>query len=157
MGVGAERLWVTEPYLAGARRVFQVLEDAARDGVDVRLLMPGASDVPMVRNLSRTGYKRLLRAGVRLWEWGGAMLHAKTMTVDGLVANVGSANFDSRSLVLDDEVNLVVFDPDVVAVLDRHFDDDLARSEPVVPGEWDDRTIVQRAKEAVAGLVDEHL
>lgn len=94
---------------------------------------------------------------MKLWTYQPSMLHAKIMSVDGLVANVGSANFDSRSLVLDDEVNLVVLDPDLVAELDRHFDEDLEVSERVVAGEWGDRNAFQRAKEKVAGLVDEHL
>lgn len=132
MGVGAERLWVTEPYLAGARRVFQVLEDAARDGVDVRLLMPGASDVPMVRNLSRTGYKRLLRAGVRLWEWGGAMLHAKTLTVDSRWIRVGSSNLNPSSLIANWELDVFVESPTLSEEFERKYLEDLAESSEVV-------------------------
>ncbi len=132
LGVGAERIWVTEPYLAGARRVFQVLEDAARDGVDVRLLMPGASDVPMVRNLSRTGYRRLLRAGVRLWEWGGSMLHAKTLSVDSRWIRVGSSNLNPSSLIANWEIDVFVDSAELAQEFDLRYQEDLAESSEVV-------------------------
>jgi cardiolipin synthase len=70
---------------------------------------------------------------------------------------VGSANFDARSLLLDDEVNMVVFDSRVTAELDAHFDHDVTRSEPIEPGEWSQRGPLQRAKEAVSTLIDEQL
>jgi len=132
LGVGAERIWVTEPYLAGARRVFQVLEDAAKDGVDVRLLMPGASDVPMVRNLSRTGYRRLLRAGVRLWEWGGSMLHAKTLSVDSRWLRVGSSNLNPSSLIANWELDVFVDSAELAQEFDLRYQEDLAESSEVV-------------------------
>ena len=80
------------------------------------------------------------------------MLHAKIMTVDGLVANVGSANLNARSTELDEEINLVAFDPHLVRELDTQFEEDLERSEPVVATRWEDRPIRQRAFERVAGL-----
>ena len=85
------------------------------------------------------------------------MLHAKIMTVDGAVANVGSSNFNSRSLEFDDEVNLVMFDTDLVATLDAHFAEDVRRSEPIDPSAWKYRSVVQRVKEGVTELVEEHL
>jgi cardiolipin synthase len=77
------------------------------------------------------------------------MLHAKVMTVDGLVANIGSANFNARSTELDEEVNLVALDPDVVRVLDRQFDEDLERSEEIEPGRWEDRSLGRRVLEGL--------
>lgn len=132
LGVGAERIWVTEAYLAGIPRLFQAFQDAATDGVDVRLLVPGASDLPMVRNLSRTGYRRLLRSGVRLWEWGGPMLHAKTISVDGRWLRVGSSNLNPSSLIANWELDVFVESPALARELDRRFTDDLARSSEVV-------------------------
>ncbi len=132
LGVGAERIWVTEAYLAGPPRLFQVFEDAARDGVDVRLLVPGASDIPMVRNISRTGYKRLLLAGVRLWEWGGPMLHAKSMAIDSRWMRVGSSNLNPSSLMANWELDVFVESPELASQLDRRFVDDLARSGEVL-------------------------
>lgn len=132
LGVAAERIWITEPYLAGARRVFQVLDDAAQDGVDVRLLMPGASDVPMVRNLSRTGYRRLLRSGVRLWEWSGSMLHAKTLSVDSRWIRVGSSNLNPSSLMANWELDVFVDSPELSEQFERQYLEDLAESSEVV-------------------------
>ncbi len=102
-------------------------------------------------------FQPLLDAGVRLWSYQPTMLHAKVMTVDGVVSNVGSANVDARSLLLDDEVNLVLFDPRITAELDAHFDDDVSRSAPIEPGDWSQRGPVQRAKEAVTTLLDDHM
>ena len=152
------RVRITTAYFVPDEGTSELLCGAARRGVAVEVLLPGPHiDKRFVQLAGESHYADLLEAGVKLWRYQPTMLHAKVMTVDGLVANIGSANFDSRSLVLDDEVNLVVLDPEVVAELDRHFDEDLARSEAVGPGDWGDRTLVQRTKEAVAGLVDEHL
>ena len=81
------------------------------------------------------------------------MLHAKIMTVDGVAANVGSANLNARSAKLDEEINVVVLEPDLVGILDAHFDQDLERSERVAPGRWDDRSLSQRALELSARLL----
>ncbi len=132
LGIGAERIWVTEAYLAGPTRLFQIFQDAAADGVDVRLLVPGASDIPMVRNLSRAGYKRLLRSGVRLWEWGGPMLHAKTMAIDSRWVRVGSSNLNPSSLIANWEVDLFIESEELARGMDRKFVEDLARSSEVV-------------------------
>ena len=135
-----------------------LLCDTARRGVGIDLLVPGPhADKRFVQLASEAQYEQLLEAGVRVWSFQPTMLHAKVMTVDGLVANVGSSNFNSRSLSLDDEVNLAVIDPEVVAVLDRQFDDDLSRSERLDPGGWEHRGVLQRAKEATASLADRYL
>ena len=93
----------------------------------------------------------LLDAGVSVCTFQPSMLHAKIMTVDGLVANVGSANVNHRSTQYDEEINLVVFDPDVVRILDEHFDEDLGRSTRIDPTEWRDRGPAQRVVEKAAG------
>lgn len=85
------------------------------------------------------------------------MIHAKVMTVDGVVACVGSANFDERSMRLNEEANLVVIDRALVATLDAHWDADIAVSEQVDVAEWRERGLFQRATEALTGLVDDKL
>jgi cardiolipin synthase len=132
LGIGAERIWVTEAYLAGPRRLYQAFEDAAADGVDVRLLVPGASDIPIVRNISRTGYRRLLRAGVRIWEWGGPMLHAKTISIDSRWVRVGSSNLNPSSLMANWELDLIVEDRALAKELDLRFSSDLTSSGEVI-------------------------
>jgi cardiolipin synthase len=86
---------------------------------------------------------------VKIWNYQPTMLHAKVMTVDGLVANVGSANLNSRSVALDEEINVVVIDPELVHTLDEHFDEDLSRSVAIEPGRWEHRSIAQRGAERV--------
>ncbi len=81
----------------GVAAYVQALRAAARDGVDVRLLVPGASDLPVVSRLSRAGYRPLLEAGVRVFEWNGSMLHAKTAVADGQGARVGSSKLNGAS------------------------------------------------------------
>lgn len=135
LGTGAERIWVTEAYLAGFPRLFQVFKDAAADGVDVRLLVPGASDLPMIRNFSRTGYRGLLRAGVRLWEWGGPMLHAKSMSIDGRWVRVGSSNLNPSSLIANWELDVFLESRDLAKQMDRQFSEDLASASEVVARE----------------------
>ena len=85
--------------------------------------------------------------GIRIWHFQPSMLHAKVMTVDGRVANIGSANLNARSVTWDEEINLVALDPDLVAILDAHFDADLDRSVRIRPGRWQRRPLHQRAAE----------
>src|SRR5579875_2107056 len=92
-----QRLWLTDAYFIGVAPYLSALTNAAQDGVDVRLLVPGASDVPAVAALSRTGYRALLEAGIRVYEWKGSMLHAKTAVADDRWARVGSTNLNIAS------------------------------------------------------------
>jgi cardiolipin synthase len=123
-----ERLWITDAYLVAPRSLFQSLLDAARAGVDVRLLLPGASDLPLIRNLSRIGYRSLLEAGARIYEWGGPMLHAKTIVADGAWCRVGSSNLNSSSLVGNYELDVLLHDPELGAQLEAQYRRDMAQS-----------------------------
>ncbi len=126
-----ERLWITDAYLVAPPRLFQALRDAAGDGVDVRMLVPGSSDLPLIRNLSRIGYRDLLRHGVRIYEWDGPMLHAKTMVADGRWVRVGSSNLNPSSLLGNFELDVVIEDHDLANALERQFRLDIARSREV--------------------------
>jgi cardiolipin synthase A/B len=126
------RLWITDAYLVAPPRLFQALRDAARDGVDVRLLVPGSSDLPFVRNLSRIGYRELLKSGVRIFEWDGPMLHAKTIVADGRWTRVGSSNLNPSSLVGNWELDVLVEDAGLADAMERQFRLDVARSREVV-------------------------
>ena len=120
-------------------------------GVDVRVLLPGPhADKRFVQLAAEADYDELLDHGIEVWNFRPSMLHAKVMTVDGCIANIGSANLNSRSMALDEEINVVVLDPALVKTLDEHFDDDLARSEEIEPGLWEDRSPTQRAYERLA-------
>jgi cardiolipin synthase len=126
-----QRLWITDAYLVAPPRLFQALRDAAEDGVDVRLLVPGSSDIPFIRNLTRIGYRDLLRSGVRIFEWDGPMLHAKTISVDGRWGRVGSSNLNASSLMGNYELVVVVAARAGAEALERQFRVDIARSREV--------------------------
>jgi cardiolipin synthase len=125
------RLWITDAYLVAPPRLFQALRDAARDGVDVRLLVPGSSDLPLIRNLSRIGYRDLLRSGVRIYEWDGPMLHAKTIVADGRWVRIGSSNLNPSSLLGNWELDVLIEDSQLADAMERQFRLDIARSREV--------------------------
>jgi cardiolipin synthase len=126
-----ERLWITDAYLVAPPRLFQALRDAGKDGVDVRLLVPGSSDLPLIRNLSRIGYRDLLRSGVRIYEWDGPMLHAKTILCDDRWVRVGSSNLNPSSLLGNYELDVLIEDPDLAEAMQAQFRRDISRSREV--------------------------
>jgi cardiolipin synthase len=126
------RLWLTDAYYAGTTAYVQALCAAAKDGVDVRLLAPGGSDIPLVKMLSRAGYRPLLEAGVRVFEWNGTMLHAKTAVADGRWARVGSTNLNVASWLGNCEMDIVVENEDFAHQMEAMYQEDLANSTEVV-------------------------
>jgi cardiolipin synthase len=156
MQLTQRQLRVTTAYFVPDDDLTKRLCDAATRGVQVQILLPGPfADKRFVQLAAEVDYEDLIESGVELWNFQPSMMHAKTMTVDGLLANVGSANFNARSLNCDEEINMVIFDPSVVRTLDRHFDEDLERSVRIDPCRWERRSIRQRVKEhLVAPLRD---
>jgi cardiolipin synthase A/B len=126
------RLWIVDAYLVPPPRLFEVLALAVRDGVDIRLLLPGASDVPLIRNLTRLGYRDMLRAGMRIFEWTGPMIHAKTMVADGRWVRVGTSNLNASSLIGNYELDVVIEDPLLARGMEAQFRRDVAASVEVV-------------------------
>ncbi len=112
--------------------MYQAFQDAARDGVDVRLLLPSTSDLRVVRNITRVGYRGLLRAGVRIWEWQGPMLHAKTIVADGHWTSVGSSNLNASSLLANWELDVLADDDPLAQAMERQYLLDLAQSSEVL-------------------------
>jgi cardiolipin synthase len=125
-------LWLTDAYFAGTTPYIQALRAAAADGVDVRLLVPGASDIPVLRLFSRAGYRPLLEAGVRVFEWNGPMLHAKTAVADGRWARVGSTNLNIASWMSNRELDVIVEDEPFAARLAAMYLHDLDNATEVV-------------------------
>jgi cardiolipin synthase len=149
-----DRVRITTSYFNPDDYLLELLCETARRGVELQLLLPGPhADKRFVQYASESTYTELLNAGVEIFNYQPTMLHAKVMTVDGLLANVGSANVNNRSTQYDEEVNIVVFDGSVVHLLDDHFDDDLRRSEPIDPSDWADRSRAQRTAEKAIGAV----
>lgn len=127
-------IWLTDAYFLGSAAYVQALKAAARDGVDVRLLLPRTSDIPIVRSLSRTGYRTLLEEGVRIFEWNGSMLHAKTAVVDGRWARVGSTNLNLASWIGNYEMDVVVEDERFARTMEETYRLDLDHSTEIVLG-----------------------
>lgn len=148
-----ERCWLTTPYFVPDEPTLRALCNAAFRGIDVRVLVPAESDVPLARAAGRFVYPQLLRSGVRIFEYQPAVLHAKTVVVDGAWALVGSANFDFRSFSLNFELGALVFDRDFAARLEERFVADLAESREVTPAEVENRGFGERARLGLARLL----
>jgi cardiolipin synthase len=127
-----KRLWLTDAYYAGMTAYVQALRAAAKDGVDVRLLVPNATDIPLLKPLSRAGYRTLLEAGVRVFEWNGTMLHAKTAVADGRWARVGSTNLNIASWFGNCEMDVVVEDEPFALLMEEMFLEDLENATEIV-------------------------
>jgi len=125
-------LWLTDAYFVATTSYVQALSTAARDGVDVRLLAPGSSDIPAVAALSRAMYRPLLEAGVRVFEWNGSMLHAKTAVADGYWARVGSTNLNLSSWLGNWELDIVVEDEEFAHSMEQMYLEDLEHATEIV-------------------------
>jgi cardiolipin synthase len=129
VSVGVERrLWITDPYFVLPPAMAEALASAARDGVDVRVLVPAYNNWPIVGGMSRAGYRPLLDAGVRLFEWEGPMIHAKTAVADGFWARVGSSNLNLASLLGNWELDVAVTDLNFAHEMEQLFLADLESS-----------------------------
>ncbi len=127
-----KRLWLTDAYYAGTSAYMQALRGAAMDGVDVRLLVPNGTDIPILRPLSRAGYRPLLNAGVRVFEWNGTMVHAKTAVADGRWARVGSTNLNISSWVGNCELDVVIEDEVFAREMEEMYLQDLTNATEIV-------------------------
>jgi cardiolipin synthase len=125
-------LWLADAYFVGVAPYVQALRAAALDGVDVRLLVPGASDVPWVSRMSRAGYRSLLEGGVRVFEWNGPMLHAKTAVADGRWARVGSTNLNLASWIGNYELDVAIEDTAIAQHMAAMYQADLAHATEIV-------------------------
>jgi cardiolipin synthase len=130
-----EYLWLTDAYFVGTTIYVQALRAAAQDGVDVRLLVPSASDIPVVSALSRANYRALLEAGVRVFEWNGPMIHAKTSVVDGKWARVGSTNLNVASWMGNWELDVTVEDEGFAKQMEETYCRDLENATEIVISE----------------------
>ena len=150
--IARQNLWLTDAYFVGTTPYVQALCAAARDGVDVRLLVPGASDIPALSPLSRAQYRPLLEAGVRVFEWNGTMLHAKTAVADGLWARVGSTNLNLASWMSNYELDVAIEDARFAQVMAEQYERDLACATEIV---LTARNRVRRASSAAEAPVDQ--
>ena len=154
-----ERIWIQNPYFIPDPDAIEAFADAVKRGVDVRVLMPstGGSDNPMVQYAGQRNFEKLLRAGVRLFEYSHTLLHQKVMTVDGKYSIVGSSNFDDRSFETNDEVSLGILDVKTAEKLDRIFEKYVKRADEIKLEKWVKRPLKQKLHAHLAYSINELL
>ena len=143
-------IYVTNPYFVLDAKMTEALLTARQHGARIAVLVPGKIDHNIVRQASRASFGELLRAGVEIYEYRAALLHAKTMVIDGVWSTVGSTNLDNRSFALNDELNVIFYNADVARRLEQVFQDDLAHSRRVTYEAWRKRGLKARILELIA-------
>jgi cardiolipin synthase A/B len=141
-------LWLADAYFIGSTSYIQALRLAAMDGVDVRLLIPGSTDIPILRAISRSAYYPLLEAGVRVYEWNGSMMHAKTAVADGRWARVGSTNLNPASWIGNYELDVVVEDGGFATAMEEMYQEDLRGATEIVLSRHSVRPVQKRPRRA---------
>jgi cardiolipin synthase len=154
-----KRLWIQNPYFIAEPEAIEAFGKAVERGVDVRVLMPATSgsDNPMVQHAGHRNFERLLKLGVRLFEYPDTLLHQKVMTVDGVWCAVGSANFDDRSFEINDEFVLGIADAETTRRLDAIFEKYASRASEIRLAEWQKRGVWHKAKDQFFYLANELL
>ncbi len=147
-----KRLWITHAYFAPNEDLLDAMAEAAERGVDVRLIVPAFTDSKIVLNATQATYTRLLKSGVRVFELQDALLHAKSVVVDGTLSIVGSANLDMRSFLHNDEANAIVISRDFGQRMEQVFEKDQRASKPVDLQRWEQRSAWRRMKEFTVRL-----
>ena len=141
---------ITAAYFAPTKQEMESLIDAARRGVDVRLLLPGRSDSELSIAVAHSHYAELLEAGVKIFETDKVILHSKTVVIDGVWSAIGSSNFDHRSVIYNDEVDAVVLGSDAAQEMENLFQASQADARPIEIRSWKSRPIWGRLKELYA-------
>jgi cardiolipin synthase len=141
-------LHIENPYFLPDAQIRKALVDAARRGVDVRIVLPGKHmDIPMIRMASRADFGSLLQGGVRIYEYQPTMIHSKVLVVDGLFVTIGSINFDARSMSKNAEESVSLYDRAFAAAVEAMFQRDLAQSREITYAAWKDRGASARLAE----------
>jgi cardiolipin synthase A/B len=148
---------IANPYFIPDDVMTEALLKAVRRGVHVIVLAPGKIDSQLTYTVSRSHYGRLLLGGAEIFEYQAALMHAKTMVIDGIWATIGSTNFDNRSFALNQELNLTVYDASLAHRLEVIFQDDLKYSKKITYEEWNSRSVFERLFELFAFPVREQL
>ena len=154
-----KRIWIQNPYFIPEPDAIEAFGQAVKRGVDVRVLMPSASgsDNPMVQHAGHRNFERLLKRGVRLFEYPHTLLHQKVMTVDGVWSAIGSSNFDDRSFETNDEMTLAIRDAALTQRLDRIFEKYVPRAQEVELERWQKRGAGHKLKDNAFYLLNELL
>jgi len=153
IGGAQKSIHITAAYFVPDPQTLQALLDAAKRGVDVKLVLPSVSDSGAVFHAGHSNYTRMLKGGIRIFELKTSVMHAKTAVIDGTWSTVGSTNLDMRSFLHNLEINVVVLGDDFGAEMESAFQEDLRCSEEIRLERWQKRPVVQRVKEWFSGLI----
>ena len=148
---------ITDAYLVTPEPVVCAFEEAARRGVSVRFLLPGNNNHPVAAASARRRYARLMAAGAKIYEWRGAMVHAKTAVADGEIVLVGSSNLDPLSMTRNYELNLLLADASTGRRMAEMYERDLRGAREIQPRQWARRPLWQKAVEMAARVFDDNL
>jgi cardiolipin synthase len=143
---------LTNAYFIPDDQIIDAFTDAARRGVDVKIILPSTSDSSLVLYAARYNYSELLKSGVKLFERRNALLHAKTAVIDSVWSTVGSTNMDFWSFLSDDEVNAVILSREFAIEMEKMFVKDIAESDQIKWEEWKERPLLPRIREWFAHL-----
>jgi cardiolipin synthase A/B len=154
-----ERITIQNPYFLPDPDGRDALIEAAKRGVEVRVMLPSAdaSDSPVVQHASHHHFGTLLKHGIKIYEYGRTLLHQKVMAVDGKYAAIGSTNFDDRSFEVNDEISLVVYDEKIAQELEKTFEEDLKHSTQAELEKWKKRPVLHKLKDFTLFLFNEQL
>jgi len=147
-----ERIWLTSAYFVPTDEQLDALIAATRRGVDVRLLLPDMSDTEIAVTIQRSHYRRLLKAGVKIYERHEDVLHSKTVVIDGVWSAIGSSNFDYRSVVFNDEVDLLILGRKTGGEMESMFEKDSAGARQITLAAWNSRPLSEKMKEVFLPL-----
>ena len=142
-----KRILFTTAYFTPSRRMLECLEEAVSRGVEVKLLLPGTSDVPAAYYAGRAFFSRLLRSGIRIFTYQGEVLHAKSYVFDGSWSIVGSANLDFQSLRWNDEGNVGILDEGFGEQMTSVFQEDITHAREIQIIQWTQRPFSEKIKE----------
>ncbi|MCY7371730.1 MAG: phospholipase D-like domain-containing protein [Polaromonas sp.] len=157
--VAKKRIWIQNPYFIPEPEAIDALGAAVQRGVDVRVMMPstGGSDNPMVQHAGHRNFEKLLKCGVRLFEYPHTLLHQKVMTIDGVWSAIGSSNFDDRSFDTNDEITLGIHDAALAGQLDAVFEKYAPRCKEIELKAWQNRGLWHKFKDNAFYMINEVL
>jgi cardiolipin synthase len=152
-----KRVWLVTAYFVPTDQEMQELIAAARRGVDVRLLLPGISDSQLALAVAHSNYEDLLEAGVKIYEIHDSYLHSKFTVVDGVWSSIGSSNIDQRSVLFNDEVDVVILGRETARQFEEHFEAQQLKAKPIDAERWADRPFTDRIGDGFSRLWEELL
>ena len=157
LSCAGERVQIMTPYFIPDRALISTLITTAMRGVDVSLILPASNNLPLVHWATRSYLWELLQSGIRIYYQPPPFVHTKLFLVDGLWSLIGSANLDPRSLRLNFELNLEIYDCQFTGLLERHYLNALSRSREITLEEMDGRSLPEKLRDGAAKLFSPYL